>query len=259
MHWIVESNVFSEECFDRMIKHLEIRGINHDIIRIVPFAHNIEGKIPEVNGPVVCYGSIGIQKVAEKHNWFPGVFSIPDEATFNKKLKFRMLNYQGLVLPINEVMNYVKGEFFIKPNTDSKEFAGTIMHSDEFTEWYQKMLDIGYLDNNVFDVMISPPKKVGREWRLVVCNGEIIAYSLYKNYQKVYQEESVKPEVLEYVLACDKIYSPALVYVIDIVETDSGLKVIEYNTFNSAGFYKCNVENIIDKVTKVIMNHGCTN
>jgi hypothetical protein len=46
--WILESNVFAETCFDRMVAHLQGNSIPHHIIRVIPFLHEIEGKVPDV-------------------------------------------------------------------------------------------------------------------------------------------------------------------------------------------------------------------
>ncbi len=49
---------------------------------------------------------------------------------------------------------------------------------------------------------------------------------------------------------------PAQVYVIDVAQVRQGddwtYKVIEYNSFNSAGFYACDVPAIIDAVNALL-------
>lgn len=48
------------------------------------------------------------------------------------------------------------------------------------------------------------------------------------------------------------------VYVMDIGETINGYQVIEYNTFNSAGLYMCNVGNIINSINRFIKSQSDT-
>jgi len=260
--WVIESNVFSEKCFDRMIKHFKENSINYHVVRIIPFIHEIEGKVPVIseNEKVVVYGSIGIHKLAKTHNWHPGVFFDEDNfkyTSYVEHLGNTMLNHDAVVMRMTEVYDYVKDkydEFFIKPDSDNKEFAGTVIETSEFQKWYQNMLDIGYLTDNDFDVVISSPKRIGREWRIVVVNNEIADYSLYRQYQMVKPERSITDEVRIFVNEIAQKFSPADVYVIDVVETDDKLKVIEYNTFNSAGLYECNVENIINEVNAFVEN-----
>ena len=258
--WVVERDVFSEKCFDRMINHFKLNDIVYHIVRVIPFVHEIEGKVPEIDGPCVVYGSIGTQKLAVAHNWLPGVWTGPEfnEMIVGDRLGSLYLNTDMMSTRMSGVEDLVKlkgwDQFFIKPNSDTKEFAGTILEADEFTGWYQRMVDIGYLEDNDFHVVISTPKRIGREWRLVVIDGKVVEYSLYKQYQKVMPKHEVTPEVIAIAEEAATLHAPADVYVVDVVETDNGLKIIEYNTFNSAGLYDCDVSVIIDEINKHVEN-----
>jgi hypothetical protein len=274
--WVLESNVFAEVCFDQMVAHFKAKAIPYHVVKIIPFIHEIEGPGPTIEGPVVVYGSIGIQKLAQVKQWHPGVFG--DAKTFSETAAGRNLrdlylnNYHfrysikyiadnleailrrlGNLPAANGGKYFTGGEFFIKPDTDTKEFAGQIIAIDEFRKWYAEMLNSGYLEENDFDVVISRPKKLGCEWRVVVVDGKISDCSLYRQYQMVKPERHILPEVEAVVAEAHARYNPAPVYVIDIaqVQTTDGewvYKVIEYNTFNSAGLYACDVTKVIDDI-----------
>ena len=81
--WVLETNVFSEKCFDEMIAHFKAAGIPYETVRIIPFVHEIDGKKPviEPGGNVIAYGSLGIQKLCNREGWAPGVWYDPE--TFN--------------------------------------------------------------------------------------------------------------------------------------------------------------------------------
>ena len=253
--WVLERDVFAEVCFDEMVEHFKSNGIQYHIVRVVPFVHEIEGKVPQISGPVVVYGSIGIQKLAEKHGWKPGVFTDPE--TFNYEayrdaLGDMLVNPDCVKMKLTEVMAYISEnkleDFFIKPNGDSKEFAGTLLAYEDFQTWLDNMNSIGYLKDNDFDVVVSSAKKLGCEWRVVVVDGKISSSSLYRQYQRVMAERHIIPEVEEAVMKAHSMFDPAPVYVIDIAQVGDEYKVIEYNTFNSAGMYACDVAKIIDDI-----------
>jgi hypothetical protein len=255
--WVLEANVFSEKCFDEMVAHLKSRGVSYHIVKVIPFVHEIDGKVPELTGPVVVYGSIGAQKIAQRHGWTPGVWTDLvrfSEAEADKHLGDLMLNHNANLVQFSAVSDYLKlfyhpeAPFFIKPNTDTKEFAGTTMLPSEFEAWKDKMLSIGYLDDNDFPVVVSPAKTLGCEWRCVVVNGEISSASLYRQYQRVMAERHILPEVAALVKETMKKYQPAPVYVIDVAQVGDEFKVVEFNTFNSAGLYECDVGKIIDDI-----------
>ncbi len=259
--WVLEENVFSERCFDQMVNHFKSNNIPYHIVKVIPFVHTIEGKVPEIEGDCVVYGSIGTQKLATDNGWMPGVWTNDqlNEKVVTRSLCCKALNATSVftklsAVPIFIAQNPEVTEFFIKPNTDTKEFAGEVITTDKFMEWYQNMMAIGYLETDDFEVMLSEPWKLGMEWRLVMVDGKVCECSIYKQYQIVKSERQMNPEVMEFAEKCASIHNPCPVFVMDITQTEFGLKVIGYNTFNSAGLYRCDVSNVIDTINKYIEN-----
>lgn len=253
--WILESNVFAETCFDEMVAHLTERGMPYHVVRIIPFIHEIDGKTPVIDGPCVVYGSIGVQKLAAKHGWSPGVFPVPTEVEAQEALGDLYLNGDAVRMNISEVNAYTanrEGTFFIKPDTDTKEFAGQVIDFADFYKWYDGMLDSGYLTANDFPVVVSEPKKLGCEWRVVVVDGKIVTSSLYRQYQMVKAERNIIPEVEAIVMAAHARFQPAEAYVIDVAQVGDDYRIIEYNTLNSAGLYDCDARAVIDAVTAFV-------
>lgn len=257
--WVLEQNVFSERCFDEMVSHFKEKNIPYHIVKIIPFVHEIDGPVPEIEGPVVCYGSIGIQKLAQRMNWKPGVWTTDlfDEDQVANFLGRNALNFDARRMRISMVPqfahDYDMKEFFIKPATDTKEFAGTIMSADDFEDWYDRMIKIGYLDNNDFDVIVSEPKKVGTEWRCVVVDDEIVSYSQYRKHDISMVKKEMPEAALNYAsIIANDIFTPCDVYVIDVCEGPDDYYIIEYNTFNSSGLYDCDVGITIDKINEFV-------
>ena len=258
--WILEENVFSEKCFDEMIVVLEKKAIPYARIKVIPFVHEIDGrKPPKYDGPTVVYGSLGVQKVADKEGWVPGVFGSEENFrmdVYRDKLGDLFLNADLEYMMISDVEHYMTltgmERIFIKPRGDMKEFAGIVLDRSHFSDWYENMKSIGYLDGNDFEVVVCEPKSLGCEWRLVVVDGSIVASSLYRQYQQVMAEEHWHRPVNDVVYEAMEKFQPAPVYIIDVAQYGDEYKVIEYNTFNSAGFYDCNVEAIIDAVSTYV-------
>lgn len=253
--WILEQNKFSEKCFDDMVNYFKENNINYHIVKVIPFVHEIDGDLPTVNNPVVVYGSVGIQKIANKNNWKPAVWTgnCLDEIVIRDKLREQYLNSDAIQCSFIDSLDIIKEKnleiFFIKPNEDIKEFTGDVLEFKEYQELYNNILN-NELNCN-YDVVISSPKNTGIEWRFVIVNGKISSSSMYRNYRRLYQKQDSPNYVKEFVNDVIKIYNPLPVYVMDIVETDDGLKVVEYNTFNSSGLYSCNVSDIIKDINKL--------
>lgn len=259
--WILERDVFDKAYFNDMVYHFKKNDIPYHIVRIIPFIHEIEGEVPQIDGPTVIYGSLGIQKLAQKHGWIPGVWanSFLNETSLIAAIGDNALNSDLIVCKFEEVLNKVQwNPFFIKPNTDTKEFAGMVTSKEAFIEWYMKMVASGYLEDTVLtkEVVISKPKNIGCEWRLVMVEGKVADYSIYRQYQKVMPMHECPQDVIDFAENMAQIYNPLPVFVMDICESENGYKVIEANGFNSAGLYKCDVATIIDKITNYVKeNH----
>nr|WP_240454604.1 ATP-grasp domain-containing protein [Caulobacter sp. 17J65-9] len=242
-----------------MVEHIRGRELPLKIVRVVPFAHVIDGKAPQIEGPAVCYGSIGVAKVAADNGWQPGVFTDPNTfhyEAYRDALGDLILNADAVRLRMSEVSAFVAERrwtsFFIKPNDDAKAFAGAVMEADEFETWVSRMREIGYLDENDIDVVVSEPKPLGVEWRVIVVDGEIVESSIYKQWGRAMAERHRQPEVDAVVRAAHARFVPAPVYVIDVAQVGDDYKVIEYNTFNSAGLYACDVGRVVDAVTAYV-------
>ncbi len=262
--WVLETNVFSEACFDRMVSHFRDHGIPFETVRIIPFVHEVDGKTPQLSGPVVCYGSIGIQKLAAAQDWTPGVWF--EERNFTssayRHLGKLFLNETCVIMPISQVAVYLDWakihDVFIKPDGDLKQFAGQRIERDDFREWYQKMLSIGYLDDNDFNVVIAPLKDIGAEYRAVVVDGKIVSASRVRPTTQAVELEDMPAGALAVLNAAIEIYQPAPVFIADVGEVfpydlaAPEWKIIEYNNFNSAGFYECDVGAVIDAVNAFV-------
>lgn len=273
--WVLETNVFAEVCFDRMVEYLTTKDVEHHFVRVIPMssaggAPRIDGKIPQIEPgtPVVVYGSIGTQVLARQQGWSPGVWTDNENfnyETYRDKLGDLLLNNDMVRMKLSEVKAYLDGagmdRVFIKPNLDTKEFAGQVITTAAFDTWLAGMIETGYLNKNSdFDVVVSRPKELGVEWRAVVVNGKVSSCSIYRQWQSVRPERHILPEVEDLIMQAHAKFAPADVYVIDIAQEyevvngvrDYVFKVIEYNTFNSAGLYDCDVTAIIDDINAFV-------
>lgn len=242
-----------------MVEHFKNNNIPYHIVRVIPFIHKIEGKVPQIDGPVVVYGSIGCRNMAQKQNWAPGVWTDDtiNESALIENLGDLYLNSDAVVTKMKNVPSLFSGLVFMKPNTDTKEFAGTVFESEFITTWIQRQINSGYLDANIseLEVVASPVKNIGCEWRIVVVDGKISDYSCYRQHQTVMPERWIPDEAKEFAELVIQKYNPLPVFVVDICETDKGYKVVEYNTFNVAGLYDCDVGKIIDDINEYINVH----
>lgn len=242
-----------------MLSWLKENGVPYHQIRIIPFIHEVDGRVPEISGTVITYGSIGSQKLAERMGWKPGVFtgSEINETELQSRFGSMYLNSDARVCKFRDLPSTVSNndEVFIKPNTDTKEFAGTVIEATKMREWIDSMMSSGYLEESFLnaEVLVSEPKKIGCEWRLIIVDRQIAAYSVYRQYGIVKPEIWMPKEVENFANKAISVYSPLDVYVLDICQIEDGsYKVIEMNTFNSSGWYDCDVSKVMKSVSEFV-------
>ena len=103
--------------------------------------------------------------------------------------------------------------FFIRPVEDSKTFSGTVYDWVTFEAWRKEVLNSKYQNrlNHDTQIMMSPLKKIYREARFFVVD---IALTDAEEDEGKFSEFNWN-------------------------------KIIEINTFNSSGFYACDIEKIV--------------
>ncbi|MCI5095462.1 MAG: ATP-grasp domain-containing protein [Rhodobacteraceae bacterium] len=94
--------------------------------------------------------------------------------------------------------------------------------------------------------MLTAPARILKEWRLWVVRDQVVTYSLYKEGTRVVYRPEIDQDALEFgrrLVALNSGYAEA--YVIDICRTDDGLRMLETNCINAAGFYAADLARLV--------------
>lgn len=258
VHWIIERDVVDAVNISLMTDRLSEEGVPFSVLRIAPFSHEIDGRKPVIaeGAQVFCYGSLGLQDAARQHGWAPGVWSGPqiNEDRLIREFGVAYLNHDARVLPFGQVTEADLPEAaFVKPNGDTKAFAGEVVPRERFLAWRDGMIRSGYIEPAALadDVLIAVPKTIGCEWRLFVVDGAVATACCYRQYGRVMPERWVPDPVLAFARECVATYDPLPGYALDICQVeDGGYRVVEINTLNSAGFYACDPAVVVSAVNR---------
>jgi hypothetical protein len=255
MHWILQDNLFNEANYSNLVEALERLRIPYDVVKVVPFSHGLpwEQRItPLVNpqGRVMVSGSISLATLAADRGWTPGSFhnANHDYQVWKQHMQGHLLNDEAIVAPLSEIP-HVWDVFFIRPTEDTKSFSGQKMDWVQFEAWRNQVLNLKEyyttIDANTM-VMMAPLKKIYREARFFVVDGQVITGSTYKLGSRVLATQEVPPTMWEYAERMVKIWGPARAYVMDLALTDDAddgyNKIVEYNCCNCAGFYEIDIQ-----------------
>jgi len=253
--WILQDNIHKDDIY-KMVRIMQENDIPYETVTVIPFDNNPLVTAP-YNGPVIVYGSTSlIKNVPQSWVWF-------DQETFKPSywgnyIKEYYLNYDMEVLPLEEACSYIlkfsSERFFVRPNSDLKLFSGEVFMRGDFLDWYErikKLIETGtYVNINMdTEICISPYKALLKEWRFFIIGQDVVAFSQYRENGQLHKSKDFDPHAYELARKIAKIgkwFELAPGYVLDIALTkDGAYEVIEFNNFNSSGFYMCDLYWII--------------
>jgi hypothetical protein len=254
MHWVIQDRIY-ETGFE-VLKELLVRfDIPHDIVKVVPFSHEL---IPEIEpkGLVMACGGTTLSKIAIQRGWTPGTFLNDDHdyRQWERHYGAELLNAGSTVSRFADVVPQEK-PFFIRPCTDGKAFTGMVTDWPTFSEWQHKVVVLHEQDTSAYmsltgDTMVSygPVRTIYREYRFFIVDGRAVTQSVYKVGTKVMYSADVEPDAIAYANRIASIWGPARAYCLDICLTPDGYRVMEINCINSAGFYAIDIPKFVDAI-----------
>ncbi len=258
MQWLLQE--FEDTI--KLAKALDQLAIEYTWHKVIPFVGDL---IPEPNikdaSNVVMFGSYTLWKNAEKNNYKPGVFKISPFVHEEVWHPFLLNGIDALFLKLEDIPNNLKDDgrdWFLRPVDDSKEEPGNVKSTSEILKLSKKVLALDIEDiplgslRHDTELMLTEPVQIDKEWRLWIVNGKLITYSLYKEGSRVIYRHEIDEDALQFgqdMASLNPDYSPA--YVLDICRTKSGLKMIETNCMNAAGFYAADLVKLVKAVEKV--------
>lgn len=266
MHWILQDNLFNEQAYQTLLDTLVRFNIPHSIHKVIPFIGELTPEPEFDTNNIICMGSYSLRHCAKKNGWYPGVFDL-EPFDFQVQLEHwgeHMLNYDSVVSKFKDA-KFIEDEMFVRPIEDSKVFAGKVMNKDDFEKWQHSVVEMkeDYGQGENFGdtlIQVSPIKEIYAEYRFWIVKQKIVTASRYKIGNKVLYSSDIDQRIYNYVTKIlrikNRIFDPILsvhnngwepheAFVLDVCETSEGMKVVEINTLNAAGFYAANITDLV--------------
>jgi hypothetical protein len=247
MHWVVQENLYSEAGYAELMRTLGAMRLPHDVVKIVPFSHEL---IPEVSpaNPVIVCGAYTLNRIARARGWVPGSFMNENFDQARWPYGANLLNHEQVHTTMAEA-TMAWDPFFCRPALDSKSFSGQVFTWEEFARWRDGVVAMTDEFRTLMPdtrIVMSPVRDILREYRFFVVDGRVVTGSMYRIGNRVRSSPDVDPDMLAFARARVEEWQPDRAFVLDVALTDDGPKVIELNNANSAGFYACNVGKIVE-------------
>lgn len=255
--WVVQSNLGNPTTLAELQEVFTRLGTAHRAVQVIPFSDDL----PDIDwdGPSVFYGATGfIAKAFASGRYHPCAFFDPERFRFScwqRLLGAHLLNDGALVTTLaafGRSAHDPESLWFVRPDRDSKVFAGEVVRFADFRAWTERLSAGGYTFGDDEPIVVAEPTDILREWRLFVVGGRVSAASRYRERFRLSISPEVPAEVIAFGEARAREAPIAPVFALDVAETAAGLRVIEINCFNSAGFYAADLGRIVADVNALV-------
>jgi hypothetical protein len=231
INWLIEE-------FSRDNSFLEIRdaaikrGHKVEVVESIPFFYDPHWNLFPKESHTVFLGSIQCAKQLQghwqRHKWEPGVWcSWPNYRcqTYYAHWGEWVFNKNYFLMPLSDFVRRKedlivsawgsRGSLFIRPDAGDKPFTGQVWTEADLESTLWK---ISTEDMRLDDLLlISSPKLIDREWRVVCSNKKVITGSRYKTAGLTDYRRELPDDVRQFaekVISTD--WQPDPIYVLDI-------------------------------------------
>jgi len=240
-------------------EHSLVRKI--DFLRIAGVHGDTDGSFLDLKNPhlrVVCYGDIDFVRQIQRTVFVPGAYCNFDNmkcSTYYAYLGGHLLNKDYLMLPVGDLLRRWDGlivsnfnrPLFIRPSSGAKPFTGYVVEP-EGRDKIQTLIETVGPDTLV---VVAPEKEITIEWRFVICDGKVVTGC---QYLPIEQEGWSTPSLCLASKIAAQEWQPDRCYTVDIAESEGEVYLLEINSFGCAGFYKCDVKQIVRCASEAAVN-----
>jgi hypothetical protein len=176
-----------------------------------------------------------------------------------------MLNYGAEIMTVEQFLNKpqfeaVEPTLFLRPDGDGKEFDGQVGEVSKLKDMVKRMMKYESPLEMDSKLILGPAYNIHREWRNYIVNGKVVTSSRYrKNFRLSKSGTDIPEDMIKFVEDRCKEYQPHDIFAMDIAEVKDGdtMKyfIIECGCMNSVGFYHCDIDKYVEKLTEWVETH----
>jgi hypothetical protein len=264
--WLIE-DYEGDGTLDPLIAEVKEQGMQCEVINYIPF---MGGKYDHYSNDelVIFYGSLNLAAQLQREKpWIPGPICNFKQLcclTYYSHWGQYLFNKDYIMLPLLEISRRreelykqfgIDDCIFMRPDSGAKTFYGNVYPKEELDSELKLMSGYAGLPMDEILAVISSPKPISREWRVVVAHQYgVVAASQYKKNGKLDEEEGCPPEVIKIAesIAMEE-WQPDSMYTVDVCESNGEFYFLEVNSFSCSGLYKCDPKPIVEIASKVAL------
>lgn len=262
VRWVMQNNLIAENDVQRMKDVCKQLDIEFFEMKVLPFSSELPD-FPIDDKVNIYYGSTTLMNNVYNQLKPEGLFYNHETFSMENYISQwgeNMLNSDARILPLKDFLleeHDPEENFFIRPDGDGKEFDGQVAQFKSIGIWMERALK--YESNFTLEskILVGPAYNIHKEWRNYIVNGKVVTSSLYrKNFKLKKCGDDIPEDMIKFVEARIKEYSPAAAFAMDIASTHDGTYyIIECGCINSVGLYDCNVGRLINKLQNYLTDN----
>lgn len=264
--WLVEK--YEDNNFiNGLIEALQKNNFVYSVVDNFHFQYDTSFLFPDEDC-VIFYGGLSFSKVLQREKkWIPGPisnFQNLECLTYFSHFGKYILNQDYIMMPLNELCRRkeeiynkfsINNKIFLRPNSGAKTFCGNVYDFDFLDSEIDTIKKYGKLPLDRILSIISSPKKIEKEWRIVIVNREVVGYSLYKKNEEIFEERSCDDGAIELSRKiANEEWQPDNAYTADVCFCNGEYSLLEINSFSCAGLYECDPIPIMHSVSECAFN-----
>lgn len=215
-----------------------------------------------LNSPTILYGTIGYANRC-KRPLFPGAYgfgtNVDCDTYYTTIPNEHLLNEDYYIFPFYYIQNRTNNifklfdgnSFFIRPVKGKKAFTGQVLSKHNYKIELNSLTQLSSVMPTTL-CLVSSTKNIQSEYRFLIGKNEVIDGSEYRwdnilDIRHDYDMECFK--LAEKVARLE--WQSDSVYTVDIGLWNGEPKIIELNSFSTAGLYQMNLDLVIDRVSEI--------
>jgi ATP-grasp domain, R2K clade family 3 len=272
VNWIIEDGIF-DDAIKPLEKEIRLQGHSAKVIDYLGGYANFEQFFPE-NECILFYGSLKVasrilgDKTRRGLPWVPGLIGTMTYyhcAHYFTHLGQWLLNSSYCILPLAELSRRLAddndkviqsllsqdSQLFIRPNSPLKPFTGEVCSSKQLLD-LKKFMNHNGLHSQEMLVVIAPVTEIEAEWRVVICEGQVLTASQYQKSGKPYYQSGLPNEIralAEEIAQCG--WQPDPIWILDLCWSNRKAHLMEIGTLSCSAFYECDLTLIVQEASRI--------
>lgn len=263
--WLIQ-NYYDLDGKD-LIPELKKQGIEYKMVDYEPLESGSYNHLFNDDDCVVVVSTLNMaQQLQREVPWIPGVYCNFENmkcSTYYSHWGGFLLNRDYVMVPFMEFIRR-KDEFlkmfgrgiddsiFIRPDSGAKAFTGCVIPRDELESEAKIITQYSGIDLDKLLIVVSSPKVIDAEWRVVIADRKVVTLSMYKKDGKLdTKNESGKGyyafKQAQEIAKHD--WQPDRAYTLDIALSDGVHSLLEVNSFSCSGLYNCDYSAVVKEIS----------